>query len=136
MSQAVAVRTVHVWLLRLLLIVGAASAVTAMHSLPIASHERDLASSVSQALHMAGMTADPTGDAPTPDDDEHHGLEHLCLAILTAAALIMALALALARVRRLWQTPSGTAGVATPRWAGRSPPSLRPPLVLLCVLRL
>lgn len=126
-------RTIRAWLLRFLLVVGAAGAVTVMHSMPVAAHERPRAASGAQAVHAAEMTADPMGDKPSAPADEHHGLEHLCLAILTAIAVTIGLAL----VRRLWPTTLETAGVVLSRWSDRSPPPRRPPsLTRLRVLRL
>lgn len=125
--------TIRARLLRFLLVIGAAGAVTVMHSLPIAAHERPQTASFAQAVHVAEMTADPMGNEPSPPADEHHGLEHLCLAILTAVAVSIALAL----VRRLWRTTSRTTGALWPRCGERSPPPRRPPsLTRLCVLRL
>lgn len=125
-------RTVRAWLLRCLLVVGAAGAVTVMHSLPVASHDRPEAASFAQAVHVV-TTADLMGHEPLPPDGEHHGLEHLCLATLTAVAVSIALAL----LRRLWRTTSRTTGALSPRWGDPSPPPRRPPsLTRLCVLRL
>lgn len=126
-------RTVRAWLLRFLLVVGAAGAVTVMHSLPVASHPRPQAASFAQAVHVAATTADLMGHEPLPPDGEHHGLEHLCLATLTALVVSIALEL----LRRLWRTTSRTTGALSPRWGERSPPPRRPPsLTRLCVLRL
>lgn len=126
-------RTIRAWLLRFLLVVGAAGAVTAMHSMPVAAHQRPPAASGAQAVHAADMTADPRGHTPSAPADEHHGLEHLCLAILTAVAVSIGLAL----VRRLWPTTSRTAAVVLSWCCDRSPPPRRPPsLTRLCVLRL
>ncbi|CAA9228715.1 MAG: hypothetical protein AVDCRST_MAG41-814 [uncultured Corynebacteriales bacterium] len=126
-------RTVRAWLLRLLLVLGAAGAVTVMHSLPIAPRDHPQAASFAQVAHVALMTVDPVGNQPSRPDREHHGLEHLCLAILTAIAVRIALAL----IQRRWPTISRAAAVALPRWGNRSAPPVRPPsLARLCVLRL
>lgn len=85
------------------------------------------------AAHMSTAAADPTGpDRTDPGHDD--GLAHLCLAVLTAVAVLVVSAVS-------WSRPGTAAPARRPgtsrRWtAPRAPPPTAPArLALLCVLR-
>ena len=109
--------------------------VLAMHH--VAAAPLGTATSHHGAEHaMATGPDSPTGDAPGPDLPGDHAGFHMCLAVLLAATLALAVALLLrtARSRR----PSVRRGSGPARRAGRAPPFVPSTSVFLsslCVLR-
>jgi hypothetical protein len=123
------------------LVIGLLTGLIAMHHLTAGeSGPHRAVASVSNAESMSAPALDPAiepgdmRDAPAPAEHGDTGLLHLCLAILTAVALVIA---ALVEWRR------GVTPAARPQsWAPRPAPAPRAPppsapakLALLCVLR-
>lgn len=104
-----------------------------MHHLSVAPQDTYATMAPTQMVD-AGMPSDPA--APPPHDGGGHdsGLLHLCLAVLTAVAVLIVSAV-------LWRRPRAVAtvrrvGTSVPRTAPRAPPPTAPArLALLCVLR-
>lgn len=103
-----------------------------MHHLSVAAQDTHAATASTQ-MTDTGMPSDP---AEPPHDGGGHdsGLLHLCLAVLTAVAVLVASAI-------LWRRPRAVAiarrsSTSVLRTAPRAPPPTAPArLALLCVLR-
>ena len=86
--------------------------------------------------HTTAGHASPTGDAPAPDHQHHPAGLHMCLAILLAATLALAVALLLRTARSERLRVRRASGPA--RRAGRAPPFVPSTSVFLsslCILR-
>lgn len=131
MSEQVAVRRRRRALLLAAVVLGLFIGLVGMHHLSIGP----LSIGPAEATHMSGSAApaDPMGpDRPDPGHD--NAVAHLCLAILTAVAVLVVSAVS-------WSRPGPTSPPrrfgATRLWtAPRAPPPTAPArLALLCVLR-
>lgn len=105
----------------------------AMHHLSIATGEAPVAVAVSMDMPDAAPPTAP--DGPGHDESGHDsGLFHLCLAILTAVAVLVVSAVMWFRPRAVSVCPRS--GGSWLRTAPRAPPPTAPVrLALLCVLR-
>ncbi|SDS77468.1 DUF6153 family protein [Jiangella sp. DSM 45060] len=129
-------RTPRQLALRLLLVAVLALGLVAMHHLAGAGDGRAEAQVTAvDAAAPAGHAAPSDHGAASGDDGAGHGLFHLCLAVLTAAALMLAGWLLLGP--RRWTSLLRPGALLTPPAPARPPP--RPHgsalLVSLCVLR-
>lgn len=109
------------------LVTGLLAGMVGMHHLSVAL---DVPATVAAPMSDPAMGSDPAHQS-----EEHGtGLLHLCLAVLTAVALLLMSAV-------LWGRPDtapvvGRGGTSNPRTAPRAPPPGAPArLALLCVLR-
>jgi hypothetical protein len=116
-------------LLLAVVVAGLLVGLVGMHQLAVAP-----AAGAAPVSHVTeGMPVDP-GGPPHGDDGHDRGLLHLCLAVLTAAAVLI-VAVVLWRRGRPRSVVRRVAR-ARPRTAPRAPPPTAPArLALLCVLR-